>query len=238
MIKTKCAKSGLVSLHLSERPKTLRELALERMRSAIVTAHFEPGERLVERNLCLQLGVSRSVVREVVRHLESEGLVETVPHQGPVVARLDEATAAEIYEIRALLEGSAAAASAKSATTRDIAALGAALREIEKAYAREDVLAVLDSTTRFYETLFLCGGKSVSWEIVQRLNGRISRLRVMTISSSGRAKSGPKQMHAILKAIKEGNAEAARQACHAHIAMASAIAKEILKVEADRRSEA
>ena len=66
---------------LIDRPaKTLRQLALEKMREAILTMKFRPGERLVERALCERLGVSRSVVREVLRHLESEGLVETIPN--------------------------------------------------------------------------------------------------------------------------------------------------------------
>src|SRR5215469_10859654 len=97
-----------------ERPTiTLRELALQKMRTAILDARFLPGDRLVERALCEELGVSRTVVREVLRHLETEGLVESLPNQGPIVAILDIDTAAEIYEIRALLEGDAAMACAQ-----------------------------------------------------------------------------------------------------------------------------
>ncbi|MBI3145489.1 MAG: GntR family transcriptional regulator, partial [Pseudogulbenkiania sp.] len=96
------------SLKIDRSVKTLRELTLEKMRDAILSAYFKPGERLVERALCEELGVSRSIVREVLRHLETEGLVESIPHQGPVVATLDADKAAQIYEIRALLEGHAA----------------------------------------------------------------------------------------------------------------------------------
>ena len=92
-----------------ERPaKTLRELALEKVRDAIVDGYFKPGERLVERDLCAQLGVSRTIVREVLRHLESEGLVASLPNKGPIVARLDLEEAKQIYEIRGALEGMAA----------------------------------------------------------------------------------------------------------------------------------
>src|ERR1700758_4152438 len=102
----------LPSLKVERHKATLRELALAKMRTAILDAHFRPGERLVERSLCEELGVSRTVVREVLRHLETEGLVDTIPNQGPIVAMLDAETAAEIYEIRALLEGDAAMACA------------------------------------------------------------------------------------------------------------------------------
>src|SRR5882672_1518544 len=91
-------------LRIVEAPKTLRELALDRMRAAILDFRFKPGERLTERDLCHRLGVSRSVVREVMRHLEAEDLVQTIPHHGLIVAKLDASQAAEIYEIRALFE--------------------------------------------------------------------------------------------------------------------------------------
>src|SRR5579864_4950577 len=97
-------------LKVDRNAKTLRELTLEKLREAIVQGYFRPGARLVERTLCDELGVSRTVVREVLRHLETEGLVEIVARQGPIVARLDPEQVQEIYEIRALLESEAARA--------------------------------------------------------------------------------------------------------------------------------
>ena len=194
-------------LRISEAPKTLREIALERVRSAILEFRFQPGARLTERDLCAQLGVSRSVVREVLRHLETEGLVQTIPHHGPIVAKLDRNAAAQIYEIRGLLEASAAHAAADRADAQAIEKMGAAMADIEHAYAANDHRAVLAATTRFYETMFLCGDRTVAWEMVQRLNGRISRLRAMTIASTGRHLTGPAQMRKIYDAICRHDAE-------------------------------
>ena len=98
------------ALRIDRSAKTLRELAVERLRDAILDGQFRPGDRLVERVLCERLGVSRTVVREALRHLETEGLVDVVPQQGPAVARLDAGQATQIYEIRAMLEALAAAA--------------------------------------------------------------------------------------------------------------------------------
>lgn len=105
----------LPSLKVERPTVTLRELALQKMRTAILDARFLPGDRLVERALCEELGVSRTVVREVLRHLETEGLIQSLPNQGPIVAILDMESAAEIYDIRALLEGEAAMACARLA---------------------------------------------------------------------------------------------------------------------------
>ena len=101
-------------LKIETPPQTLREIVLERMRGAILSGRFKSGERLVERTLCDQLGVSRSVVREAIRYLEAEGLVEIMANKGPMVARMDWAQAAQIYDIRMLLEQSAASACAAS----------------------------------------------------------------------------------------------------------------------------
>src|SRR5215831_3449579 len=120
------------TLRVDRSIKTLRELTLEKLRDAILNLRFKPGERLVERHLCDQLGVSRTVVREVLRHLEAEGLVETVARQGPIVARLDPTQVAEIYELRGLLEANAARACAEKVTPAIIEDLRGIRRKIEK----------------------------------------------------------------------------------------------------------
>ena len=223
-------------LRIEEAPRTLREIALERLRTVIVEHHFPPGTRLTERELCEQMGVSRSVVREVIRHLEAEGLVESIPHHGPIVARLDAATAAEIYEIRGLLEASAAHDAALRATPEAIAQLHAALLRIGQGYATGDHHGVLQATMAFYEAMFLAGGRNVAWEVVKRLNSRISWLRSMTIASPGRSVSGLGQMERIFEAIAAHQPEAAAAASREHVANAAALAQSLLAAaEATRK---
>lgn len=212
------------SLKVDRNTKTLRELALEKMRDAILGRHFQPGDRLVERALCDQLGVSRTVVREVLRHLEAEGLVETLPHQGPIVARLEPEQAAQIYELRAALEALAARACALHASAEDLDRLAAAMARIERAFAAGELRAVLDATTDFYRTMFLSAGKTVAWTIVQSLNARISHLRMATLGSAGRASTGPAEMRRIVDAIRARDAEAAEAACLDHVNQAARIA--------------
>lgn len=101
--------SSLADMRIDHPPQTLREIAVERLRSAIISGRFASGERLVERSIGEQLGVSRSVVREAIRYLEAEGLVELAPRIGPIVAPLDPDQARQIYDIRLLLEAEAAA---------------------------------------------------------------------------------------------------------------------------------
>jgi DNA-binding GntR family transcriptional regulator len=212
-----------------ERPaKTLRELALDKVREAIVSGYFRPGDRLVERDLCAQLGVSRTVVREVLRHLESEGLVANLPNKGPIVARLDLNEAKQIYEIRGALEGMAARLCAEQRNPAIAEALGRALEDIRSSYRDKDMAGVLAHTSSFYQALFSMVDRHVAWGVVNLLTVRINHLRSMTIKTENRDIQGPAQMQRIVDAIGRGDGEAAYQAAMDHVASASAIAEAVL----------
>ena len=216
-------------LKIDEMPQTLREIVLGRMRAAILSGRFASGARLVERTLCEQLGVSRSVVREVIRILEAEGLVETMPNRGPMVATLDWPRARQIYDIRLLLEQGAASACAVTADDAVKAKLFDALAAIETAFATGDGL--YDATTTFYKVIFRSAGHEIAWEIVQRLNGRISRLRALTLATKERNVSGLARMTRICEAVLENDPEAAALAVRDHLTEAAAIAERLLKAE-------
>jgi GntR family transcriptional regulator, trigonelline degradation regulator len=218
---------AIESLRIESAPVTLRELSLDRIRQAIVAGTFEPGTRLVERTLCDQLGVSRSVIREVIRHLQTEGLIE-MGKQGPIVARLDWNDARQIYDIRSLLESAAVADCASSADAATKSGLSAILDDLDRSAARQDPPAMLDAAIAFYAVIFTSSGHDVAWEIVTRLNSRISRMRVMTLSTANRTVSGPARLREIFDAISRNDPEAAAAACRQHIAEASKIAEEIL----------
>jgi len=219
------------SLKIVSPPVTLREMALERIRNAIISGLFSPGQRLVERTLCDQLGVSRSVIREVIRHLQAEGLVD-IAKQGPAVAMMDWDGARQIYDIRAALESSAVADCARAATPQTKQQLRSVLEELDQNSRNNAPPTVLDVTTRFYEIIFQTAGHDIAWEIVSRLNSRISRLRVMTLGTTNRSVSGPARLREIFAAIERNDADAAAAACRAHIAEAALLAEAQLRHEA------
>lgn len=212
-------------LRIDRPPQTLRGIALDRLRGAIIAGRFPGGARLVERTLCDQLGVSRSVVREVIRVLETEGLVETLANRGPVVARLDWDQARQVYDIRRQLEGRAAEACARVADAGVDRALAEALATIRA--GGEDRLFA--ATTGFYEVIFTAAGHHIAWEIVQRLNGRISRLRALTLAAAERAVPGPERMARIAAAIAARDGAAARRAVEEHLDEAAALAQRALE---------
>ncbi|KPA21156.1 putative HTH-type transcriptional regulator YdfH [Shimia sp. SK013] len=216
---------------ITKAPQTLRDIVQHRMREAIIAGHFAPGERLVERPLCDQLGVSRTVVRETIRYLEAEGLVEIVPNQGPIVATLSWDQAKQIYDVRLLLEGSAAAACTVVQGRNFGPKLTRALNAVEATMDDTEWADLLQATTKFYELIFLEAGQTIAWDIVQRLNGRISRLRALTIAARDRETSGMSHMRSIHDAILSRDAATARAAVEAHITDAAKTARGFLNAD-------
>lgn len=217
---------------IDQQPTTLRDVVLDRIRDAIIDGGFKPGDRLVERVLCEQLGVSRTVVRETLRYLDAEGLVEHVAHKGPVVASMSWDEARQIYDIRRKLETDAAMACAVNMTPELEQQLRTALADIEAASLTKEPGTLFKASTRFYGVIFQGAGHSIAWEVVQRLNGRISRLRIMTLTSTEREVSGPDHMRMICDAIIARDPKGALRAVENHLADAKAIAKKLLAQEA------
>ncbi|WP_298843893.1 GntR family transcriptional regulator [uncultured Roseobacter sp.] len=216
---------------IEQAPQTLRDIVQARMREAIIDGHFAPGERLVERPLCDQLGVSRTVIRETIRFLEAEGLVEILPNRGPVVATLSWDQAQQIYDIRRQLEGSAAAACARNRNERIARDLTNALHVLEDTLHDTEWSRLLQATTRFYQIIFEAAGHTIAWEVVQRLNGRISRLRALTIAAKDRSRPGIEHMRSIHAAILSGSPEDARAAVEEHISDAGRTAQPFLDTQ-------
>lgn len=213
---------------IEKAPQTLRDIVQNRLREAILSGKFAPGSRLVERPLCEQLGVSRTVVRETIRYLEAEGLVEIIPNRGPIVATLNWDQAKQVYDIRRQLEGAAAVACAQSQGDDFAANLSAALAALQSKIHDTEWLDFLQATTHFYQLIFKEAGHGIAWDIVQRLNGRISRLRTLTITDRTRERSGMSHMIAIHDAIVARDAQRAQRAVEDHISDAANVAHRFL----------
>jgi len=207
-----------------ERPKTLKEHALESLRDAITSNSLKPGTRLIERNLCETMGVSRTVVRECIRHLESEHLVVGIPNSGFAVASISDDEVKEVYEIRTLLECMAVRECSKVITADIIQSLYRLHDQIAGHLEKDDIKTALSLTKDFYKLIFQSAGKHVAWVLVEQLNSRISRLRAMTLSSEGRKTAGPKDLYEMVRALEKHDADKACAICERHLKEAYEIA--------------
>lgn len=219
---------------VSRSGSTLRAQAVNKLRAAIAEASFRPGERLVERKLCDMLGVSRPLVREALRQLEAEGLVQNTPYKGPVVATFTPAEVGQIYEIRGALEGLAAKLFAERASDEQVKALADAIEQISQGYSRGDLHAAHVAIEQFYETLLRGSGNEMLWSYLASLRARVGQLRAMSLAQPERRLTSLEEKRKILAAIEARDPQAARLASESHIQHAGAAALEMITFSLSR----
>ncbi len=213
-----------LSLGVQRVAAPLREQVLDLLRQAIVEHRLKPGQRLIERELVEQIGVSRTTIREVLRQLAAEGLVATIPQRGAVVAVPTAEEAAELYEVRAALESLAARRFVEHASGSQVEALRAAFAEVERVMSAgddADTLAMLKAKDLFYDVLLKGSGNRSIHSILSGLTARVSVLRATSMSQPGRAGESVGEIRAIVEAVERGDADAAARACEHHVEMAA-----------------
>jgi DNA-binding GntR family transcriptional regulator len=195
----------------------LREQVVTVVRDAILGFRLEPGQRLVERELVEQLGVSRATVREVLRQLAAEGLVTVVPQRGAIVTALSADDAADLYEMRASLEALAVQRFVQRAAPEQVVDLRAAVSEIERTADDGDPQEQLRAKDRFYEVLFRGSGSEPLQQTLAGLQARVRLLRATSLSEPGRPREAAAELRAVVDAVEAGDAERAAAACSLHL---------------------
>lgn len=204
----------------------LRQEVLAHIRAAISSAEYKPGERLVERVLCERYGVSRTVVREVLRHLEAEGLVTIVPNRGPVVTVLSRDEIAQLFEVRAALEALAAERFAERADADERALLSESCDAVAEAYAGEDVERWIAAKDAFYDALLAGAHNDLIRSTVVGIHARIQVLRGRSLSVPGRREHSIEEIRNITELVLSGRATEAAAAARAHVERAAEAAFE------------
>lgn len=222
---------GGIDLQIPKRNATLRTLVEDKMRQAISSGHFKPGQRLVERELCEMIGVGRTSIREALRQLEAEGLITSHPHRGPSVSVVSLEEAKQLYAVRALLESYSGQQFALVGNDADIArlesrveAFALAARRFQSdptAQARRDLI---ETKTAFYACLMEGGRNGIVQQVLTSLHNRITLLRITSMTQSGRLEHSVEEIWEILAAIKSRDGTRAADACRRHIEAAAATA--------------
>lgn len=216
-------------LQIRRQTVTLRELVEDKVRGMIASGLLKPGQRLIERELCSQLGVGRTSVREALRQLEAEGLVTTSPHRGPVVTTLTVDDAKHLYAVRAILEGYAGRMFAMRRDAKDIAALVAASKKLATAAKSRDQQALIKCKTTFYGVLLDGSGNPYVKQMLTIMHNRITVLRATSMMQPQRLESSLREIEAICDAVRRGDGPGAESACIAHIEAAAKVAIEVLQ---------
>jgi GntR family transcriptional regulator, trigonelline degradation regulator len=219
---------NVTSLRVVRSMVSLKKQVVESLRTAIFDRRFAPGDRLVERELCEMLDVSRTLLREALSQLEAEGVVQIIPHRGPIVAVYTAEDAKSIYEVRAALEEMAGRCFVERATESECKALETAFAEMKRSCTSKLGADHLTVKAKFYAALTTGAHNPVLVEMLRLIHGRVSMLRATTLGQPGRLAASLAELGNIVKTIKARDAQAAARACRLHVENAGAISITVL----------
>jgi DNA-binding GntR family transcriptional regulator len=205
-------------LGLSPIRRPLHEETVDRLRDLIVQGELAPGSRLNERVLTARLGVSRTPLREAIKLLATEGLVDLLPNRGAVVAPIDPARIAETLTVMGALESLAGELVCAQASDESLADIRALHYEMLAMHARRD----LDGYFRYNQAIHLkiveASGNAVLAQTYRQLNANVRRVRYMANLSAERWDAAVQEHEAILAALNARDAARLKRLLRDHLA--------------------
>ncbi|MBS0124325.1 GntR family transcriptional regulator [Thetidibacter halocola] len=195
----------------------LRTRIIESMRRAIERGFLKPGERLVEKDLCEQLGVSRTSLREALRELEAEGVIAQAPARGLVVAKISRRDAENIYLIRGDVEALIIGQFINLASDAQIAEALENCDTLIDAYKQGEFADIVEAKRAFYAHICEVAGNGVAMDLLSRLTLRTAQLRSHSVVRKERQAQSVQEIHALAEAIRARDSDAARHAAKTHV---------------------
>lgn len=203
----------------------LRQQVVRLIREDILNGALMPGQRLVENALCDAYGVSRTVIREALRQLESEYLIRVMPNLGPVVTVLTENEIKSIYVVRAAMEGLAGKLFALNASPAQCKELVRLRGRLDKEYRKGDIDSREEIKADFYRQLTAGAGNEILTESLRSIHARIAVFRRYAFVDPARIEPSIAELEAIIDAAAvTRDPVAAWAACEHHIILAGDLA--------------
>jgi len=192
-------------------PLLIEEIARV-LRQQIVEGLLAPGERLSERDIGAKLGVSRTPLREALRLLAGERLVEVLPRRGARVASLDSSVVEDVYPVLACLERLAVDLACRHIADEQLADLSAVVEKMRAARSRRDRRRFLALSRDFHDAVLSSAGNETLRELQRQLGGQVQRARFLSLQSEREWDEALREHSALLAALKKRNGEAAVEA--------------------------
>jgi DNA-binding GntR family transcriptional regulator len=201
--------------------RSLQERTYQSMRLAILEGRYVPGERIYEAEVAHALGVSRNPVREAVRRLQQDGLLDVRAHYGIYVTRIPAEEIDDIYRIRAALEGTAAGFAAARMSDHDIGELEAIVAEQQQAVAAAEALprapVSVVQADHFHHAIHVGANSPRLLAMLEQLYAQVTHFRNLTLRLPGRAAVSAAGHAEILRAMQARDADGAEMLMRAHI---------------------
>lgn len=212
-------KSSAISLTagVMQATQLLPERIAASLREAIVAGELGPGTRLIEQEIARRFGVSRVPLREAFRVLAGEGLVTIHPNRGAMVSEVSDAELAELFGVRALLEGHAAAKLAERADAQAIARLDAIVAAMKSAVRGRRLEVYYSLAAEFHDLLVRASGGPVLTQMYEQIRLLLRRYQAVMAGLPESPRRSILEHEEIIDAIRTGDALFAEQAAKRHV---------------------
>lgn len=195
----------------------LRNKIISALRNAIETGVLAPGTRLIEKDLCDQLNVSRTSLREALRELQAEGIFEPMSVRGLVINTISREDAENAYRIRSVLEALVVEQFIEKADEADLLDLARRGELLKQAYQGGVLETIIETKRAFYDRICNGADNAIAFDIINRLVLRTSSLRRHSLSRKERQMQSIQEIDRLIKAIQTRDMEGARQAAVDHV---------------------
>jgi DNA-binding GntR family transcriptional regulator len=203
-----------------KKPGLLYEDLLSQLESAILSAHFQPGERLIESDLAEQFGTSRGPIREALQDLERRGVVVRIPNRGTFLRSWSETEVRDFYQFRAHVEALSARLAAERRDAEHVEELHSMLRTMQTCLSEGDTLAFLDLDTDYHIRIARIARNSSLLSSIEGMRWQtrlLMALAKLTYGEPGLFQEALEYHERITQSIAGGDAAKAEREMHEHI---------------------
>jgi DNA-binding GntR family transcriptional regulator len=216
----------------------LHEQVAQRLRQMLVEGRIAPGAKLNERELSELLNVSRTPLREAIKMLAAEGLVELLPHRGAIAVSLGEADILNTFEVMAGLEGMTGELAAQRITPAELAEIQAMQFEMMATYTRRDLSAYYQLNARIHAAISAAAKNPVLSQVYQQVNARLQALRFRSNQDGEKWKRAVKEHEKMIEALAAHDGAAMRDVLQAHLRNKRDVVLEQLREDAKKQGAA
>src|SRR3954464_14725936 len=217
---------------------SLHEQVAQRLRQMLVEGRIAPGAKLNERELCEALDCSRTPLREAIKMLAAEGLVELLPHRGAVAVAMDERSVRDTFEVMAGLEALSGGMAAQRVTDEELAEIRAMHYEMLAAYTRRDLSAYYRLNAQIHRAINAAARNPVLSATYDRMNARLQALRFRSNQDGAKWKNAMHEHEQMMEALATRDAAAMRKVLASHLQNKLDVVLDLLHASTPARKEA
>lgn len=208
---------GVYKFSMKDNNHNLREKAYKKLYNAILVGNFKPGERIFEEEIADQLNISRTPVRQAMRKLEEQGLIDIIPYKGAKITEINQKEALDLLEMCELLEVNLCEKASVESTNKDINELKDISKNFKIAFKENNMEKMQLYNFKFHMKIAECNKNKLSYKIYKNIRSRMNLISVYTLPISNRDRLSIEEHEDIIHAIENKNVDKAKQSAAKHV---------------------